>query len=102
MMKHVLDALREAGTPKDVPIMVTESHISWRLTGPMSTIFAALWLADNIGSFFEGGRRRVLSLADSAADRYRILAWGLRRGRTSLRTAITISLDTRRRIGPPV
>jgi hypothetical protein len=55
MMKHVLDALREAGVPKEVPIMVTESHISWRLTGPMSTIFAALWLADNIGSFFEGG-----------------------------------------------
>jgi hypothetical protein len=55
MMKHVLDALRENGVPKDVPIMVTESHISWRLTGPMSTIFAALWLADNIGSFFEGG-----------------------------------------------
>jgi hypothetical protein len=55
MMKHILDALREAGTPKEIPIMVTESHISWRLTGPMSTIFAALWLADNIGSFFEGG-----------------------------------------------
>ena len=55
IMKHILDALREAGTPKEVPIMVTESHISWRLTGPMSTIFAALWLADNIGSFFEGG-----------------------------------------------
>jgi hypothetical protein len=55
MMKHVLEALREAGVPKEVPLMVTESHISWRLTGPMSTIFAALWLADNIGSFFEGG-----------------------------------------------
>src|SRR5579864_5047201 len=55
MMKHILDALREAGVPKAIPIMVTESHISWRLTGPMSTIFAALWLADNIGSFFEGG-----------------------------------------------
>jgi hypothetical protein len=55
MMKHVLDALRENGVPKELPIMVTESHISWRLTGPMSTIFAALWLADNIGSFFEGG-----------------------------------------------
>jgi hypothetical protein len=55
MMKHILDALREAGVPKEIPIMVTESHISWRLTGPMSTIFAALWLADNIGSFFEGG-----------------------------------------------
>jgi hypothetical protein len=55
MMKHILAALREAGVPKGIPIMVTESHISWRLTGPMSTIFAALWLADNIGSFFEGG-----------------------------------------------
>jgi F5/8 type C domain len=55
MMKHILDSLREAGVPREVPIMVTESHISWRLTGPMSTIFAALWLADNIGSFFEGG-----------------------------------------------
>ena len=55
MMKHVITALRENGVPKEIPIMVTESHISWRLTGPMSTIFAALWLADNIGSFFEGG-----------------------------------------------
>jgi hypothetical protein len=54
MMKHVLDDLRENGVPENVPIMVTESHISWRLTGPMSTIFAALWLADNIGTFFEG------------------------------------------------
>jgi hypothetical protein len=55
MMKHILEALRHAGVPPEVPIMVTESHISWRLTGPMSTIFAALWLADNVGSFFEGG-----------------------------------------------
>jgi hypothetical protein len=35
--------------------MVTENHLSWSLTGPMTTIFAALWLADNVGSFFEGG-----------------------------------------------
>ena len=55
LMKHILQVWREVGVPKDVPLMVTESHISWRLTGPMSTIFAALWLADNIGSFFEGG-----------------------------------------------
>jgi hypothetical protein len=33
MMKHVLEALREAGVPKEVPIMVTESHISWRPSG---------------------------------------------------------------------
>jgi len=35
--------------------MVTENHLAASLTGPMTTIFAALWLADNIGSFFEGG-----------------------------------------------
>ena len=28
MMKHILAALREAGVPKEIPIMVTESHIS--------------------------------------------------------------------------
>jgi hypothetical protein len=55
MMSHILHAFWENGLPKKIPIMVTESHISWRLTGPMSTIFAALWLADNIGSFFEAG-----------------------------------------------
>jgi hypothetical protein len=35
--------------------MVTENHLAAALTGPMTTIFAALWLADNVGSFFEGG-----------------------------------------------
>jgi hypothetical protein len=31
--------------------MVTENHLAAGLTGPMSTIFAAVWLADNVGSF---------------------------------------------------
>ena len=55
LMKHILDVWRKDGVPKNVPLMVTESHLSAQLTGPMSTIYAALWLADNIGSFFEGG-----------------------------------------------
>ncbi len=55
LMKHVLQVWRDDGVPKDVPLMVTESHLAAQLTGPMTTIFAALWLADNIGSFFEGG-----------------------------------------------
>ena len=29
--------------------------MSWNLTGPMTTVWGGLWLADNIGSFFEGG-----------------------------------------------
>ena len=55
LMKHILQVWREDGVPKEVPLMVTENHLAANLTGPMTTIFAALWLADNVGSFFEGG-----------------------------------------------
>jgi F5/8 type C domain len=55
LMKHILQVWWDDGVPKDVPLMVTESHLAASLSGPMSTIFAGLWLADNVGSFFEGG-----------------------------------------------
>jgi hypothetical protein len=55
LMKHILQVWRDDGIPKEVPLMVTENHLAASLTGPMTTIFSALWLADNIGSFFEGG-----------------------------------------------
>jgi F5/8 type C domain len=55
LMKHILQVWRDDGVPKDVPLMVTENHLAAEITGPMTTIFAALWLADNVGSFFEGG-----------------------------------------------
>jgi hypothetical protein len=55
LMKHILRVWRDDGVPKEVPLMVTENHLAAALTGPMTTIFAALWLADNVGSFFEGG-----------------------------------------------
>jgi hypothetical protein len=55
LMKHILQVWRDDGVPKNVPLMVTENHLAASLTGPMTTIFAALWLADNVGSFLEGG-----------------------------------------------
>lgn len=55
LMKHILQVWRNDGVPQNVPLMVTENHLASQLTGPMTTIFAALWLADNVGSFFEGG-----------------------------------------------
>ena len=55
LMKHIMQVWRDDGVPKNVPLMVTESHVSWNLTGPMTTIWGGLWLADNIGSFFAGG-----------------------------------------------
>src|SRR6195256_2502445 len=55
LMKHILQVWRDDGVPPDIPLMITEDHLAAGLTGPMSTIFSALWLADNGGSFFEGG-----------------------------------------------
>lgn len=55
LMTHILQVWRDDGVPKDVPLMVTESNLAPQLSGPMSTIFAGLWLADSIGSFLEAG-----------------------------------------------
>jgi hypothetical protein len=55
LMKQILQVWRNDGVPKDVPLMVTESSVAAGLTGPMSTIWGGLWLADSIGAFFEGG-----------------------------------------------
>lgn len=55
LMKHILEVWRQDGVPANVPLMVTESSLAAGLNGHMSTIFGALWLADSIGSFFEGG-----------------------------------------------
>ena len=55
LMMHILDVWRADGVPKTVPLMVTESSLAAGLNGHMSTIFGALWLADSVGSFFEGG-----------------------------------------------
>lgn len=55
LVKHILQVWRADGVPKDIPLMITESHLANELTGPMTTIFGGLWLADSVGSFFEGG-----------------------------------------------
>jgi hypothetical protein len=51
LVKHILQVWREDGVPDNVPLMITESNVSWALTQPMADTFAALWLADNAGSF---------------------------------------------------
>jgi hypothetical protein len=55
LMMHILQVWRDDGVPKNVPLMVTESHLANELSGPMTTIFGGLWLADSVGSFFQGG-----------------------------------------------
>lgn len=55
LVKHILKVWRDDGVPNNVPLMITEDALSAQLTGPMSTVFGGLWLADNVGSFFEAG-----------------------------------------------
>jgi hypothetical protein len=53
--RRMLQDFRKDGLPKSIPLMNTESNLSGSLSVYMSDIFSALWLADNIGSFFEEG-----------------------------------------------
>jgi hypothetical protein len=51
LVEDILKTWRDDGVPADVPLMNTESNLSWGLTDPMQDLFAALWLADSVGSF---------------------------------------------------
>jgi hypothetical protein len=55
LVRHMLHVWREDGVPENVPLMITESNLSWALDESMSDLFAALWLADNAGSFLASG-----------------------------------------------
>lgn len=51
--RTVLQAWRNDGVTENIPLMNTESNLSWELTEPMQDVLAALWLADSVGSFLQ-------------------------------------------------
>lgn len=51
LVEGILKAWHDDGVPEDVPLMNTESNVSWSLTDPMQDLFAGLWLADSLGAF---------------------------------------------------
>jgi hypothetical protein len=51
LVEATLKAWRDDGVPADVPLMNTESNMSWSLTDPMQDVFSGLWLADSVGAF---------------------------------------------------
>jgi hypothetical protein len=55
LVANILKVWRDDGVPADVPLMNTESNVSWELTDPMQDVFAALWLADSVGAFLTNG-----------------------------------------------
>lgn len=55
LVEGILKVWRQDGVPMDVPLMNTESNVSWALTDPMQDLFAGLWLADSVGAFLTHG-----------------------------------------------
>jgi hypothetical protein len=55
LTRNILRTWREDGVPENIPLMNTESNLSWELTEPMQDVLAALWLADSVGSFLQYG-----------------------------------------------
>jgi len=55
LTEGILKIWRADGVPQNVPLINTESNVSWGLTQPMADIFAALWLGDSVGSFLTLG-----------------------------------------------
>ena len=55
LVEGTLKAWRDDGVPSNVPLMNTESNVSWSLTDPMQDIFAGLWLADSVGAYLTLG-----------------------------------------------
>lgn len=51
LIQSIVKTWREDGVPANVPLMITESGVSWALTDPMQDIFSALWAADSYGAF---------------------------------------------------
>ncbi|MGB8062568.1 MAG: discoidin domain-containing protein [Candidatus Sulfotelmatobacter sp.] len=55
LISHILDVWREDGLPANVPMMNTESNVTYNNAQQMVDIFAALWLADSVGAFLTAG-----------------------------------------------
>ncbi len=55
LVSHIMQIWHEDGVPKDMPLLITESNLSSAASEANQDIFAALWLADYVGSFLNSG-----------------------------------------------
>jgi hypothetical protein len=55
LVSHIVDVWRDDGVPKEVPLFITESNISWQSDESFVDIFGALWLGDYVGAFLTAG-----------------------------------------------
>jgi F5/8 type C domain len=59
LVTGIMKIWREDGVPANVPLLITESNLSWVDSEAFPDIFGALWLADYICSFLNGGGAAV-------------------------------------------
>lgn len=59
LMTGIMKIWREDGVPANVPLLVTESNLSWVDSEAFPDTFGALWLADYVCSFLNGGGAAV-------------------------------------------
>ncbi len=59
LVTNIMKVWREDGVPEGVPLLITESNISWVSSEAFVDIWGALWLADYVGAFLNGGGRAV-------------------------------------------
>jgi hypothetical protein len=55
LIRHILEVWRQDGLPGNVPLMNTESNVTYGNAQEMADIFAALWLCDSVGAFLTAG-----------------------------------------------
>ncbi|HTT23601.1 MAG TPA: discoidin domain-containing protein [Candidatus Sulfotelmatobacter sp.] len=55
LISHILEVWRQDGLLPDVPMMNTESNVTYGNAQQMVDIFSALWLADSVGAFLTAG-----------------------------------------------
>ena len=78
LTRKTLQAFRDDGLPASIPLMNTESNLCGSLSVYMSDIFSALWLADNVGSFFaEGGALYVHSPIEPSVIEHGCQGWAI-------------------------
>jgi hypothetical protein len=59
LVTGIMRIWREDGVPKNVPLLITESNLSWQSSEAFVDIWGGLWLADYIGAFLNGGGKAV-------------------------------------------
>ncbi len=55
LVSHIVQVWKDDGLPDNIPLLITESNLSWGLNQSFVDIFGALWLAEYAGSFLTAG-----------------------------------------------